>query len=156
MIETELFNINRSLDWSTYLQIGAYDCASETISTTEICQDKKYPQWRIYCPLTNTTTLAFPSEQRTEQTKAEEIFIWILEKINELADQCYGKSWPVQHRIESIEKEHCISSIISTFSRPKTIADLDTIIPKTVNQFQLFVSDDPLLYTLVSFRSFLQ
>ena len=88
------------LDWSAYLQIGAYDCASESVSIGDICQDEKYPQWRIYCPLTNTTHLAFQSDERTNETKPEDILIWSLKKLNEIADQCYGKSWPIEHAIE--------------------------------------------------------
>jgi hypothetical protein len=89
-----------NLDWSKYIQIGSYDCASESVLNNDICQDKKYPQWRIYCPLTNSTVLAFDSERRTDKTKAEEILVWLLEKLNKIADQCYGKSWPIQNIIE--------------------------------------------------------
>jgi hypothetical protein len=94
-----------NLDWSKYIQIGAYDCASESVSNNDICQDKKYPQWRIYCPLTNSSQLAFHSERRTDQTTPEDILLWILEKFNDIAEQCYGKSWPIQNRIEYIDQE---------------------------------------------------
>ncbi|CAF1192510.1 unnamed protein product [Adineta steineri] len=120
-----------AINWSKYIQIGAYDCASESLSIKDICQDEKYPQWRIYCPLTNTTHLAFSSEQRTIKTKPEEILIWLLNKLNNIADQCYGQEWPVKNMI-----------------KPKTKDDLNKIIPKSINKFQLFISDDILLYTL--------
>ena len=94
-------SFSKYVDWSKYIQIGAYDCASESvISNNEICQDEKYPQWRIYCPVTNSTQLAFLSERRTNNTTAEEILIWLIEKINDIADQCYGKSWPVRSILE--------------------------------------------------------
>jgi len=121
------------LDWSKYIQIGAYDCASESISNTDICQDEKYPQWRIYCPLTNSTQLAFHTSKRT----AEDILKNSLEKLNEIADECYGKSWPIQKVIQ-----------------PNTKDDLNRIIPKHIKQFQLFISDDNLQYTLVKYIYF--
>ncbi|CAF4272281.1 unnamed protein product, partial [Adineta steineri] len=120
-----------AINWSKYIQIGAYDCASESLSIEDICQDEKYPQWRIYCPLTNTTHLAFSSERRTIKTKPEDILIWLLNKLNNINDQCYGQEWPIKNLIE-----------------PKTKDDLNKIIPKSINKFQLFISDDILLYTL--------
>jgi hypothetical protein len=133
-----IFYLFLILDWSKYIQIGAYDCASETVSTNDICQDARYPQWRIYCPLTNSTYLAFHSSQRTDETKTEDILKWSLQKLNEIVDQCYGKAWPVQSIIQ-----------------PKSKDDLDKIIPKNINQFQLFVSNDILQYTIVNFKYFL-
>ncbi|CAF4018886.1 unnamed protein product, partial [Rotaria sordida] len=120
-----------AINWSKYVQIGAYDCASESVSNIDICQDETYPQWRIYCPLTNSTQLAFHSDRRSANTTPEDILIWSLEKLNEIADQCYGQSWPILKMIE-----------------PKNTDDLDQIVPKNITQFQLFVSDDVLLYTL--------
>ena len=67
-----------TLDWSKYIQIGAYDCASESVSINDICQDAKYPQWRIYCPLKNSTQLAFQSDRRMNETKAEDIFNMVI------------------------------------------------------------------------------
>jgi hypothetical protein len=108
-ISKNLFKKNffffKFLDWAKYIQIGAYDCASESISNNDICQDEKYPQWRIYCPLTNSTQLAFDSGRRTDETKPEDILIWSLDKLNEIAQECYGKSWPIQNPIEYIEKK---------------------------------------------------
>ncbi|CAF1153829.1 unnamed protein product [Adineta steineri] len=117
--------------WSRYIKIGAYDCADEETSQNDICQDEAYPQWRIYCPLTNSTHIAFDSERRNSDTKPEDILMWSIRKINKIAPQCYGKSWPIRHVIE-----------------PQTIDDLNNIIPKQTKKFQLFVSDDVLLYSL--------
>ncbi|CAF0878512.1 unnamed protein product [Rotaria sordida] len=117
--------------WSRYIKIGAYDCGSESASEHDICVDEAYPQWRIYCPLTNSTQLAFDSERRNADTKPEDILMWSIKKMNKIAHQCYGKTWPIRNVIE-----------------PKNIDDLNNIIPKRVKQFQLFVSDDILLYSL--------
>ncbi|CAF2330908.1 unnamed protein product [Rotaria sp. Silwood2] len=117
--------------WSRFIKIGAYDCASESASEHDICQDDAYPQWRIYCPLTNSTQLAFDSDRQTADTKPEDILIWSIKKMNKIAHQCYGKSWPIRDVIE-----------------PKNIDDLNNLIPKRIKQFQLFVSDDILLYSL--------
>ncbi|CAF4768826.1 unnamed protein product [Rotaria sp. Silwood1] len=117
--------------WSRYIKIGAYDCTSGSTLENDICQDKAYPQWRIYCPLTNSTQLAFDSERINVDTKPEDILMWSIKKMNKIAHQCYGKSWPIRNAIE-----------------PKNIEDLNNIIPKRIKQFQLFVSDDVLLYSL--------
>jgi hypothetical protein len=130
-----LFHFYSILDWSKYIQIGAYDCASESLSNNDICQDERYPQWRIYCPLTNSTQLGFHSQQRTDQTKPEDILTWLLNKSNQIASRCYGRSWPIRNIIQ-----------------PNTKNDLDEIIPKNINRFQLVISDDILHYTLVSFE----
>jgi hypothetical protein len=104
-----LFNKKRRTDcdclclikgWSRYIRIGAYDCASESTLTNDICQDEGYPQWRIYCPLTNSTQLAFDSGRRNADTKPEDILLWSIKKINKIAPQCYGKTWPIRHVIE--------------------------------------------------------
>ncbi|UJR13479.1 hypothetical protein I4U23_000493 [Adineta vaga] len=120
-----------ALNWTKYIQIGAYDCNSESTSAGDICQDEKYPKWRIYCPLTNKTQLGFDSEQRTNQTTPEDILNWLVTKLNQIAEQCYGNSWPIENAIE-----------------PNTKDDLNNIIPKNITKFKLFVSDDILLYTL--------
>jgi len=86
------FSVNRILahfyliDWSKYIQIGAVDCAN-----------KNYSQWDIYCPLTNSTRLAFQSNRRT---KVEDILRRLLKKANEIAEECYGKSWPIFKEIQ--------------------------------------------------------
>ena len=67
---------------------------------TDICQDDKYPQWRIYCPLTNSTRIGFPLEQRRETTTIKDIFFWLLTQLNKVAHQCYGTSWPIQNPIQ--------------------------------------------------------
>jgi len=92
--------LNTFLGWSKYIKIGAYDCASEPSSQNDICQDEGHPQWRIYCPLTNSTQLAFDSGRRHNDTKPEDIFMWAIKKINKIAPQCYGKTWPIRQAIE--------------------------------------------------------
>lgn len=89
-----------SLDWTRYLQIGAYDCASETVSTNEICQDQVYPQWRIFCPLTNSTHAIFTTQEETQLLTAEGILRSAIEKLNEISLECFGKSWPIRKEIE--------------------------------------------------------
>jgi hypothetical protein len=88
------------LGWSRYIKMGAYDCAGETASSSQICQDDGYPQWKIYCPLTNSTQVAFDSERRTRETTPEEILLWSIKKINKIAPECYGKSWPIRSAIK--------------------------------------------------------
>ncbi|CAF4986294.1 unnamed protein product, partial [Rotaria sp. Silwood1] len=66
--------------WSRYIKIGAYDCTSGSTLENDICQDKTYPQWRIYCPLTNSTQLAFDSERINVDTKPEDILMWSIKK----------------------------------------------------------------------------
>ncbi len=88
------------LGWSRYIRIGAYDCASESESQNDICQDEAYPQWRIFCPLTNSTQLAFDSARRNADTTPEDILLWSIKKMNKIAPQCYGKSWPVRPALE--------------------------------------------------------
>ncbi|CAF1263111.1 unnamed protein product [Adineta ricciae] len=117
--------------WSRYLRLGAYDCASESSSQNDICEDEGYPQWRIFCPLTNSTQLAFNSERRSSNTKPEDVLMWSIKKLNKIAHVCYGKTWPVRHVIE-----------------PQSMDDLNRIIPRNYKSFQLFVSDDILLYSL--------
>ncbi|UJR33827.1 hypothetical protein I4U23_021251 [Adineta vaga] len=117
--------------WSRYLRIGAHDCALESSSENDTCPDEEYPQWRIFCPMTNSTQLAFDSARRSADTKPEDILMWAIKKVNKIAHVCYGKNWPIRHVIE-----------------PKTIDDLDHLISKNYKNFQLFVSDDILLYSL--------
>lgn len=88
-----------SLEWSKYLQIGAYDCASESLSSNDICQDELYPQWRIFCPLTNSTHLVLGPQQDPNDLTLEAILIIAIEKLNRMAEECYGTSWPVQPMI---------------------------------------------------------
>ncbi|CAF1174769.1 unnamed protein product [Rotaria sordida] len=120
-----------AINWSKYIQIGTYDCTNESLLMNDICQDKEYPHGSIYCPLTNTIQLAFYLEQKLDNIKFEDILIYLLNKLNKIANQCYGESWPIKNIIES-----------------KTNDDLNKIIPKNINKFQLFISDDILLYTL--------
>ena len=82
------------------MRIGAYDCASETESQSDICEDEGYPQWRIFCPATNSTQLAFDSGRRTANTTPEDILLWSIKKINKIGPQCYGKNWPIRPAIE--------------------------------------------------------
>lgn len=88
------------IGWSRYIKIGAYDCASETSEENDICVDDAYPQWRIYCPSTNATQLAFDSGRLTASNKPEEILMWSIKKINKIGPDCYGKSWPIRPAIE--------------------------------------------------------
>lgn len=92
-------------DWSKYIQIGAFDCARESTSINEICLDEKYPQWRIYCPLTNSSQLAFDTQRLANNTTAEEILMWSLEKLNAIASQCYGPTWPIRQIIAYVDSE---------------------------------------------------
>ncbi|CAF2070690.1 unnamed protein product [Rotaria magnacalcarata] len=117
--------------WSKYIKIGAYNCASESPTENDICHDKGYPQWRIYCPATNSTQLTFDSGRRNANTKPEDFLVWSLKKMNKIAHECYGKSWPIRDVIQ-----------------PRTIKDLNKIIPRRVKQFQLFATDDILPYSL--------
>ncbi|CAF1145308.1 unnamed protein product [Rotaria sp. Silwood1] len=120
-----------AINWSKYIKIGAYDCTNESLLMNDICQDKNYSHWTIYCPLTNTTQLAFQAEQILDNIIFENILIHLFDKLNKIINQCYGKSWPIENIIE-----------------PKTIDDLNKLIPTNLNKFQLFVSDDILLYTI--------
>ena len=52
------------------------------------------------CPLTNSTQLIFDSGRRNGDTKPEDILMWSIRKINKIAPQCYGKSWPIRNVIE--------------------------------------------------------
>ncbi|CAF5091571.1 unnamed protein product, partial [Rotaria sp. Silwood1] len=122
-----------AINWSKYIKIGAYDCTNESLLMNDICQDKNYSHWTIYCPLTNTTQLAFQAEQILDNIIFENILIHLFDKLNKIINQCYGKSWPIENIIE-----------------PKTIDDLNKLIPTNLNKFQLFVSDDILLYTIVN------
>lgn len=95
-----LFEKKNRLGWWKYVRVGAYDCAAEKESQTDICRDEAYPQWRIFCPLTNSTQLAFDSSRRTEKTTPEDILMWLIKKINKVAPECYGKAWPIRKAIE--------------------------------------------------------
>ncbi|CAF4004710.1 unnamed protein product, partial [Rotaria sp. Silwood1] len=86
--------------WSKYIKIGAYDCTNESLLMNDICQDKNYSHWTIYCPLTNTTQLAFQSEQILDNIIFENILIHLFNKLNKIINQCYGKSWPIENIIE--------------------------------------------------------
>ncbi|CAF5077900.1 unnamed protein product, partial [Rotaria sp. Silwood1] len=85
-----------AISWSKYIQIGAYDCASETTLQSKICKNEEYPQWHIFCPLRNSTQFAFDPTLQTYNTSIEEIFIWTLKTMNKIAHECYGKSWPIR------------------------------------------------------------
>lgn len=88
------------LGWSKYVKVGTYDCNSESTSENDICQDDAYPQWRIFCPLTNSTHLAFDATRKTADTKPEDILMWLIRKLNKIAHDCYGKSWPIRDAIK--------------------------------------------------------
>lgn len=88
------------LGWSRYIRIGAYDCASEGESQNDICQDEGYPKWRIFCPLTNSTQIAFDSSRRGAGVTPEDLLMWSIKKINKIAPECYGKTWPIRHALE--------------------------------------------------------
>lgn len=117
--------------WSRYIKFGATDCTDTKSDSNDVCVDVDYPQWRIYCPSTNSTQLAFDSAIRSGDTKAEDIVMWSIKKINKIAPDCYGKSWPIRPPIE-----------------PQVRDDLRHLIPKNVHKFQLFISDDVLAYSL--------
>lgn len=86
--------------WSRYIKFGAYDCAGESSAHNDICQDDGYPQWRIFCPMTNSTQLAFDPKHLPDSQKSEDILMWSIKKINKMAPHCYGKSWPIRPAIE--------------------------------------------------------
>ena len=86
--------------WSKHLQIGAYDCASESVTTNEICEDQVYPQWRIFCPRTNSTHPIFKTQEETQLLTAEGIFRSAIEKMNEIAATCFGESWPIREKVQ--------------------------------------------------------
>lgn len=158
LVDTDLLQISSVLtfsDWSRYIKIGAYDCASDAQSSNDTCPAEGYPQWRIFCPLTNSTQLAFDSERRSGDTTPEEILMWSIKKINKIAPQCYGKSWPIRPAIEYVETSTKTNrQEIARCSRPQTRDDLTSLIPKNIQKFQLFISDDILQYSLVSIFTF--
>jgi hypothetical protein len=50
--------------------------------------------------LTNSTQLAFDSGRGNAGTAPEDILMWSIKKINKIAPQCYGKTWPIRQAIE--------------------------------------------------------
>ncbi|CAF0892240.1 unnamed protein product, partial [Didymodactylos carnosus] len=114
--------------WSKYVQIGAVDCRVEDI----ICIDKFYPTWRIFCPLKNSTIPL----QTDDHPMIEDLIKTAIQKLNDVANDCYGENWPIKNEI-----------------KPSSPDDLNRFFPSNITTLKLFVSDDPVAYTMYTLNN---
>lgn len=72
-----------------------------------------------------------------------------MEKMNEIAPKCFGEAWPVRQALQSVERARTAAGADHRRFRATNEETLAEKIPPDVTHFQVFVSDDALLYSLV-------